>query len=131
MPIRDGFVFKGWTKKKDDDTELYAPGSEYAEDGNTVLYAFWEAGETRVDIQVVPSDAGKVIKTGSVLKGNQIYISATANPGYTFDRWTVAANSVKVNVADMYSEKTKFTMPAGSESKKVTVFLPWQLHLIL
>jgi len=41
-PVRDGYVFKGWSTEKTSSTAQYQPGSSYTANSGTTLYAVWE-----------------------------------------------------------------------------------------
>lgn len=45
VPVRDGYVFKGWGKSSTATTVSYQPGETYSENVSRVLYAIWEKRE--------------------------------------------------------------------------------------
>ena len=42
VPIRTGYIFKGWSDSKNSGGSVYAPGSTYTKDADLRLYAVWE-----------------------------------------------------------------------------------------
>lgn len=45
VPVRDGYVFKGWATSKNATTPDYMPSDTYTKDEHTTLYAVWEKEE--------------------------------------------------------------------------------------
>lgn len=108
IPKRLGFKFKGWSTTSTGDVE-YASGAEFAKEEDTVLYAVWKSGNLEVNLSVAPTaDAGNVVGGGAKDAGNIVYVTAIANPGYVFSKWT---GDVAITDLDIYSETSKFTMP--------------------
>jgi uncharacterized repeat protein (TIGR02543 family) len=41
-PVRNGYVFLGWSENKDSEKGDYAAGGEFTEDKDVTLYAIWK-----------------------------------------------------------------------------------------
>ena len=50
IPVRYGFVFRGWESLKNSDHVDYRPGDIYAEDADLTLYAVWEPGSVETGV---------------------------------------------------------------------------------
>lgn len=116
-PTYINHVFKGWSTSSTATTPEYLPGGTYTNEGNAVLFAVWEKGEIRVEFTVNPAEGGTAVGGGIKEAGSIVYITAVPNPGYSFYKWTVTSNNVKLD--NNYGETTKFVMPKGTV--KITV----------
>ena len=116
-PTYINHVFKGWSKSSTATDVDYLPGATYSEEGNVVLFAVWEKGEIRVEFTANPAEGGTAVGGGIKEDGSIVYITAVPNPGYSFYKWTVTSNNVKLD--NNYGETTKFVMPKGTV--KITV----------
>lgn len=116
-PTYINHVFKGWSKSSTATDVDYLPGATYTEEGNAVLFAVWEKGEIRVEFTANPAEGGTAVGGGIREAGSIVYITAVPNPGYSFYKWTVTSNNVKLD--NNYGETTKFVMPKGTV--KITV----------
>ena len=116
-PTYINHVFKGWSKSSTATDVDYLPGATYSEEGNAVLFAVWEKGEIRVEFTANPAEGGTAVGGGIKEDGSIVYITAVPNPGYSFYKWTVTSNNVKLD--NNYGETTKFVMPKGTV--KITV----------
>lgn len=83
-PIREGYIFKGWSTSSYAQTASYQPGDEYTQNGNVTLYAVWE-----VDLRpTVTAPLDQNVKTG---ESAHFEITAEGDYGdyYTY-QWYVA-----------------------------------------
>ncbi len=100
VPVREGYVFLGWSLSSGAAAADYLPGGAFDEDRETALYAVWErvytisynsnAGSDRV--QNMPS--GQKKRAGELLT---LSLTAPSRTGYTFLGW---ARSGFASVAD-------------------------------
>ena len=116
-PTYINHVFKGWSKSSTATEVDYLPGATYSEEGNAILFAVWEKGEIRVEFTANPAEGGTAVGGGIKEAGSIVYITAVPNAGYSFYKWTVTSNNVKLD--NNYGETTKFVMPKGTV--KITV----------
>ena len=80
-----GFEFQGWSDGSTDNPHVVTVT------GNATYTAtFGEVGSTyfTVTTDVTPEGAGVVTGGGTYEAGTEILLKATANPGYTFERWS-------------------------------------------
>lgn len=52
IPTRVGYLFKGWSTKKDGNVE-YQNGGRFGHDANTTLYAIWKMVDVKIDLTPV------------------------------------------------------------------------------
>ena len=109
IPTRDSHIFKGWSNSSTATQGTYLPGDDYSEEGDATLFAIWEKGDIRVEIEVNPIGAGTAVGGGLKEDGSIVYITAVPNAGYSFYKWTVESSNIRL--ANNYAETTKFTMP--------------------
>lgn len=87
---RTGYKLLGFSTKKDATTATYKPGDSTG--GNitsaTTLYAVWERIYYTVTLSANPSEGGTVSGANKYAAGTEVTISATANEGYEFTKWS-------------------------------------------
>ena len=83
IPEKEGYIFLGWSKSKDDITNLYYNGSDYTFDNNNVtLYAIWGK-----QLKYIESTGTEYIDTGVYATNNTIveaklYTQETGNKNW-------------------------------------------------
>ena len=89
IPTREGHIFKGWFTSKNLDgtavTEITAKDA-----GDKFFYAKWEAKQFTVTVKVNNDDWGSVTglnETGIYKYGDNVYLTAVADSGYSFSYW--------------------------------------------
>ncbi len=85
VPVRDGYLFKGWATSANASTAAYQPGGSFTTNADTTLYAVWakkSAGE---------GDPQIIVSKPIGIKGHQVdvTISLKNNPGIASMRLTV------------------------------------------
>lgn len=87
---RTGYKLLGFSTKKDATTATYEPGDSTGGDitSKTTLYAVWERIYYTVTLSANPSDGGTVSGAGKYEAETEVTISATANEGYEFTKWS-------------------------------------------
>lgn len=87
---RPGYILLGFSVKKDATTATYKPGNSTGGDitSTTTLYAIWEQITYTVKLSADPADGGTVTGGGTYAAGTKVTISATANDGYEFTKWS-------------------------------------------
>ncbi len=90
-----GYSFLNWT----DDNEVVGtePTLQFEIVDNRTLVANFEMLMYHVNVGVNNDAAGSVTGTGDYQEGTSVTVSATANTGFQFDRWTVAGETVSTN----------------------------------
>lgn len=87
---RPGYTLLGFSTSANATTATYAPGTSTG--GNitstTTLYAIWERIYYTVTLSANPSNGGTVSGAGKYAQGTEVTISATANEGYEFTKWS-------------------------------------------
>jgi len=89
IPTRDGHIFRGWFTSKNLDgtavTEITAKDA-----GDKIFYAKWEVKEFKVTVKVNNAEWGHVTgmnETGVYKYGDNVYLTAVADSGYSFSYW--------------------------------------------
>lgn len=87
-PTRTGYTFKGWATSASGSV-AYQPGSSFATDANTTLYAVWEKNVSATDAQIV-------VSSGEAMPGEAITVTIALknNPG-------IASLKLRVSYGDM------------------------------
>lgn len=106
---RTGYTFNGWYTAKTGGTKISSTTKMGA--SNITYYAQWTKNSYNYTLGL----ATGAITTGSTASGSKEYgttitLKATANTGYTWNKWKSSNTSL---VADKTSANTSFTMPAG------------------
>ena len=101
---RTGYKLLGFSTKKDATTATYKPGDSTGGKitSATTLYAVWERITYTVTLSASPADGGTVSGAGKYAAGTEVTISASANPGYVFSRWSNGVTSSSMTIA-LYS----------------------------
>ena len=87
-PTRTGYTFKGWATSASGSV-AYQPGSSFATDANTTLYAVWEKNVSATNAQIV-------VSSGEAMPGEAITVTIALknNPG-------IASLKLRVSYGDM------------------------------
>lgn len=117
QPIRDGYVFLGWSISNSDTEATYLPGDKFTMDGNIILYAVWEKaytltvnpGElmysglynTKKEI-TAPTQSYTV--TYDYNDGSESHTTATANG--SFSSWTLSGGG---NISSTTADPVTYT----------------------
>ena len=101
---RPGYKLLGFKVANSSEIVDYAPGASTGADfkSDTTLYAVWERIYYNVTLSANPSDGGTVSGAGKYAEGTEVTISASANPGYVFSRWSNGVTSSSMTIA-LYS----------------------------
>lgn len=85
-PIKEGYTFKGWTDKKEENTIKYTKGSTYTLDKDIILYAVWQQEQYTVTFD---ANKGSVNPSNTKVTYNSKYgtLPTPTREGYTFDGW--------------------------------------------
>ena len=67
--------------------------------GNRTLVARFQAQSYTINVSANPSNGGSVTGGGTYQQGQSCTVTATANTGYTFLRWTENGNQVSTNAS--------------------------------
>ena len=117
IPVRQGYIFKGWATTDTAVVAEYQPGDTFSENKNTTLYAIWEIGKYTVHYDA--NDNGEnTIVPGDQIKQEGIDIKIDeAKPtrnGYVFDGWATTPEATKGEYipGDIYSENKDLTLYA-------------------
>lgn len=93
----NGYVFKGWYENSDFSGEAVTAISA-TDTGDKTYYAQW----TRLYTVTVTAGNGGTVSGGGLFEdGSTVFVTASANSGYEFVRWT--ENGVEVSTSESYS----------------------------
>ncbi|MBR5982409.1 MAG: InlB B-repeat-containing protein [Bacteroidales bacterium] len=97
-----GFSFVNWT---DEDASIVSTNATYqfTIDGNRNLVAHFDAEHYTITATANPTQGGSVEGAGSYDYGQQVTLTATANTGYTFVKWTENSNTVSTNATYQFT----------------------------
>ena len=112
VPVREGFIFRGWTTDPASADPEYMPGGTYSVDEDVTLYAVWQketvceghvdengddicdlCGQTLYSVSTVSvlnksgSSVSPVSGGGKYSEGDLVTVSASAVEGYSFMGW--------------------------------------------
>ena len=87
---RPGYTLLGFSTSANATTATYAPGTSTGSSitSATTLYAVWEQIYYTVTLSANPSDGGTVSGADKYPAGTEVTISAKANEGYEFTKWS-------------------------------------------
>ena len=87
---RAGYKLLGFSARKDAITATYKPGDSTGSSitSKTTLYAVWEQIYYTVTLSANPADGGTVSGGGTYAAEKEVTISAKANEGYEFTKWS-------------------------------------------
>lgn len=136
-PTRDNYIFEGYYTQQNGQGDLYIDKNgawqdiEYIVDGkwmkpacNLTLYAHWTLSEQQFNVTAVasPAEGGKVTPASATAMGQVSggEITATANPGYAFNNWTIQSGSGSFTNANAASTTFKPTAASTVQAN----FLP-------
>ena len=87
---RPGYILLGFSTSANATTATYAPGTSTGSSitSATTLYAVWEQIYYTVTLSANPSDGGTVSGADKYPAGTEVTISAKANEGYEFTKWS-------------------------------------------
>lgn len=113
-PVRQGYIFKGWSTSKTDNTVAYQAGATYTADADITLYAVWKIITYTITYD---ANSGTGAPTQQVKEyGKTIAISATAptKDGHIFQGWSTSATSgtVSYHPSDAYTDNADITLYA-------------------
>jgi len=122
--VRNGYIFSGWNTQDDGNGTTYTQGDTFTMGAsNLTLYARWLAIFV---LTVNAGTGGGTTPSGDVAatQGVPTAISATADSGYTFSRWTVVSGS-GVTFGDANAAVTTVTLSSGPAVIAAEFFFVW------
>ncbi|MBR3952787.1 MAG: InlB B-repeat-containing protein [Oscillospiraceae bacterium] len=127
VPIRDGYVFNGWTTDPESEYGQYLPGFTYSEDEDLYLYAAWSPeadapGSLTITIHYDANGGYDAPGSESYLKGTEYTITSEApsHDEYTFIGWSL---SPYASQPDFWRE---YTFAAGEYyGDEITFYAVW------
>lgn len=121
-PTRTGYTFNSWNTSKDGSGTKYSAGATYTGNKAITLYAQWKVNSYGITVKSANSTMGYVTGGGTYNYGKSVSISAVANYGYKFVKWsdgnTSASRTITVNGAATYVayfEARPYTMTVYSD----------------
>ena len=135
-PVRTGCKFKGWALAANASAPLASPYVFAATKANgwrhgdkITLYAVWESGVFSLTAKASPADGGIVTGSGNYTVFDKAPLTAVANPGYVFRKWSpsgataaswdaapVVSNTVHTAIFDPIAYKVRFNANASDAS---------------
>ncbi len=114
-----GYTFLNWTEN--DEVIGSEPTLQFDIVGNRSIVANFEMIMHHVDVTANNETAGSVTGGGDYQEGTQVTVTATANTGFQFDRWTVDGETVSTN--------TSYTFTIWEDMDLVANFVVQQVHI--
>ncbi len=116
-PVKEGFVFQGWSVEKDSEHVDLHPGDTYTEDRDLTLYAVWTAANARIYFVRYNANGGaKAPAEQRKESGVDLYLSLEepVRMGFVFRGWESLKNSdhVDYHPGDIYTEDADLTLYA-------------------
>ncbi len=111
MPVRSGYVFKGWAKSSSATTATYSAGDAYAANENITLYAVWEKA-TSVSITTQP-------KTVYAKKGAYATTTVKASgEGLTYKWYVSDVGDTKYFLSSQTTNTYKLKMSEANHNRR-------------
>ncbi|MCM1284954.1 MAG: InlB B-repeat-containing protein [Acetobacter sp.] len=116
IPLKSGYIFKGWTLDSETNTIDYLPGAKYTRDESVVLYAVWEKDEVAVNSIAIASKPTKLTyELGEQFEQSGLKLKLNYSDGTT----EIIADGFTVSSPDMSSAGTK-TVTVSYDEKSTT-----------
>ena len=89
-PVREGYIFTGWTTAKTASVVFYRPGDTYSADSDVTLYAVWEKEQTEFTLTFNANGGSGAPSAMTKTKGVALTIPAISptKTGYKFLGWS-------------------------------------------
>jgi uncharacterized repeat protein (TIGR02543 family) len=106
-PTMEGYIFSGWvtTDAAVTDGKFNMPDSDVAFTG------YWTVKTYALTIDIDPEESGEVIGADEYTKGEDVNITAKANPGYRFVKWILEEGEEDVELLSETATAATFIMP--------------------
>ena len=117
-----GYTFSNWTESGN----VVSTNANYTftVTGNRTLVANFTAlppNTYNINVSANPSAGGTVTGGGSYQQGQSCTVTATANPGYTFLRWTENGSQVNTNASYTFTVNSNRTLVAQFSQQDYTI----------
>lgn len=118
IPVKSGYIFKGWTLAPETNTIDYLPGAQYTTNQSVILYAVWEKEETPVTVIGISVQS---MPTKTVYKQNDAFSSSglSIKVNYSDGTSKTVTSGFTVTSPDMTTEGTK-TITVTYQGKTTT-----------
>ncbi|MDR0385467.1 MAG: InlB B-repeat-containing protein [Prevotellaceae bacterium] len=121
VPVRAGYTFKGWNTLKDGNGIAYTGNVNYTIDGNTTLYAQWEANSCMLDFD---AQGGNPVNSLQVTCDAAVgALPAMTRAGYTFGGWFtgIDGDGIEYTPATVYGTAASTTLYAKWTANSYTL----------
>ena len=115
-----GYTFSGWSGGASGTTNPIT----ITMNGNTSITANFTQGQYSLTVSVSPSGVGLVMKNpnkSTYMYGEQVQLTATANPGYTFSGWSGGASGMTNPITITMNGNTSITVNFTQGQYSLTV----------
>lgn len=120
-PARTGYTFNGWS----DGTDTYDAGASYTVNATVTLTAQWTAIQYKITLDQDGGSGANLNKATYTISNAAQTVSIAGNStrnSYTFDKWSISANSSGVTSS---LSGTTLTIPAGAYGN-ITIKADWK-----
>jgi len=121
IPVKSGYIFKGWTLDSETNTIDYLPGAQYTANQAVMLYAVWEKEATPVTVSSISVNAmptKTVYTVGEAFSSSGLSIkvnmsdgtSKTVTSGFTVSSPDMSTAGTKTVTVTYQDKTTSFTI---------------------
>ena len=114
-----GYVFEKWTKDGEQVSTEVTYSFTVTESASYV--AHFQLQNYTINVSANPTNGGSVAGAGSYSYGQSCTLTATANTGYTFLRWTENGNQVSTNASYTFSVTDNRFLVAQFQEQSYTI----------
>jgi uncharacterized protein (TIGR02145 family)/uncharacterized repeat protein (TIGR02543 family) len=119
VPTRTGYVFASWNTLANGTGMSYAPGANYTDNADLMLYAQWTANTYTVTYNANDGTGAPANQTKTYDIALTLSTSVPTRTGYTFAGWNTSANGTGTS----YVSGASYTSNAG-----ITLYAQWTIN---
>jgi uncharacterized repeat protein (TIGR02543 family) len=117
-----GYSFVNWIE---DGAEASTSASyTFSAERDRTLIAIFSLNKYAITVSASPAEGGKVTGGGSANHGDTVMVTAVANPGYTFVRWTEGGVALSTSTSYSFTAESDRTFVANFSVEEYRNYLP-------
>jgi uncharacterized repeat protein (TIGR02543 family) len=121
-----GYSFANWTESG---TVVFTnPEYSFTVEGDRTLVANFTLNQYAIAASANPAEGGTVSGDGTVTHGDIVTVTAVANTGYTFVRWTEGGAELSTSASYSFTAEQDRTLVANFSAEEHQIYLPLLTH---
>ncbi len=117
VATREGYDFLGWATNADATEAEFEPGAEYSVEGDTILYAVWQAKTYTITFNANGGEGAPAAQTKTHGESLTLSDGVPAREGYDFLGWATSADATEAE----YQPGTEYTAEGDA-----TLYAVWR-----